>query len=233
MTFVVAGGIVRNRAWCLPQHLDAVANNAGVREMFYCTGDNEDSTVEILSDFAYLPINRDGGGLDAMIHNTGHPGYKRDPGPFRYDAANMAFLRNLWAEEAIKRWSDLTHLWVVDSDVIPEPDCLSKLLALDKPVVAAHVPLMDGVTPIWMEGWGLTSDLPRRTGSERKRIKPQTCTLVGGCYLIRRDAWDKGLRWSPTEISEDGGFARSARDLGIEMWAHPGARTQHLMRDPA
>lgn len=223
MTFVVAGGICRNRSWCLPQHLNAVMNNLDLGDdLLYLTGDNADNTREVLiANF-----------VEYLVNDTGHPGYKRDPGPHRYDAANMAFLRNLWAEEAIKRWPDLTHLWVVDSDVIPEPDCLSKLLALDKPVVAAHVPLMDGVTPIWMEGWSLTSDLPRRTGSERKRIKPQTCTLVGGCYLIRRDAWDKGLRWSPTEISEDGGFARSARDLGIEMWAHPGARTQHLMKEP-
>lgn len=233
MNFVVAGGIVRSRAWCLPKHLKAVASNAYVREMLYCTGDNNDNTVEILSDFDYLPINRDGGRLSVLLHHTGHPGYKRDPGPFRYDSANMALLRNLWAEEAIKRWPDLTHLWVVDSDVIPALDCLSKLLSLDKPVVAAHVPLMDGVTPIWMEGWDTNADLPRRTGWERQQVAPRPCTLVGGCYLIRRDAWDKGIRWSPTEISEDGGFARRARVLGIEMWAHPGALTQHLMKEPA
>lgn len=236
--FVVAGGIVRNRAWCLPQHLDAVISNLDLGDdVLYLTGDNVDGTESVLSEYM----------VEYLVHDTGHPGYKRDPGPHRYDAANMAFLRNLWAEEAIKRWPHLTHLWVVDSDVIPEPDCLIKLLALDKSVVAAHVPLMDGVTPIWMEDWNPRfietrdasgvlrpgSDLPRRSGVERYRLAPQPCALVGGCYLIRRDAWDKGLRWSPTEISEDGGFARSARDLGIEMWAHPGARTQHLMKEPS
>lgn len=224
MTFVVAGGPVRNRAWCLPKHLDAVSSclSSG-DEQYYCTGDNQDVTLGILTSR----------GIPFLLRDTGHPGYKRDPGPFRYDAANMALLRNLWAEEAIKRWPDLTHLWVVDSDVIPALDCLSKLLSLDKPVVAAHVPLMDGVTPIWMEGWNIHTDLPRRNGWEREQVVPRPCTLVGGCYLIRRDAWDKGLRWSPTEISEDGGFARSARVLGIEMWAHPGARTQHLTKEPA
>lgn len=224
MTFVVAGGIVRNRAWCLPQHLDAVISNLNLGDdLLYLTGDNEDSTTAVLSDHC----------VEFFVRDTGHPGHKRDPGPFRYDAANMALLRNLWAEGAIKRWPYLTHLWVVDSDVIPAPDCLSKLLSLDKPVVAAHVPLMDGVTPIWMEGWDTNADLPRRTGWERQQVAPRPCTLVGGCYLIRRDAWDKGIRWSPTEISEDGGFARRARGLGIEMWAHPGARTQHLMKEPA
>lgn len=224
MAFVVAGTIVRNRDWCLPQHLDAVISNLNLGDdLLYLTGDNEDSTTAVLSGYW----------VEFFVHDTGHPGYKRDPGPFRYDAANMALLRNLWAEEAIKRWPDLTHLWVVDSDVITELDCLSKLLSLDKPVVAAHVPLMDGVTPIWMEGWNIHADLPRRTGREREQFSPRPCTLVGGCYLIRRDAWDAGLRWSPTEISEDGGFARSARELGIEMWAHPGARTQHLMKEPA
>lgn len=221
MTFVVAGGIVRNRAWCLPQHLDAVEANSPDK-LAYVTGDNTDDTAAILARRAWS-LNRD----------TGFPGHKRDPGPLRYDATNMANLRNLWASQAVMGNAELTHLWVVDSDVIPEPDCLSKLLALDKPVVAAHVPLMDGVTPIWMKAWDIDTDLPRRNGAERYAVNPQYCTLVGGCYLIRRDAWDEGLRWSPTEISEDGGFARSARDLGIEMWAHPGARTQHLMKEPA
>lgn len=228
--FVVAGTIVRNRGWILPRHLGAV-DGCGPDEMFYLTGDNEDDT-----EGALLAARRCHGlaprsTLSVLSYDSGFPGWRRDGTP-RYSSHNMAFLRNAWARTALALYPQATHLWVVDSDVIPELDCLIKLLNLDKPVVAAHVPLMDGVTPIWMEGWRRSNDLPMRSGSEKERTDPQRCTLVGGCYLIRRDAWDAGLRWSPTDISEDGGFACSARDLGIEMWAHPGARTQHLMKEP-
>jgi GT2 family glycosyltransferase len=32
-------------------------------------------------------------------------------------------------EEALRRFPDLTHVWILDDDVIPESDCLEKLLA--------------------------------------------------------------------------------------------------------
>lgn len=218
--FIVAGGIVRNRAWILPRHLDAVRRNAP-RELFYVTGDNTDLTAEILVD----------AGAWVHLRPTGFPGYRRDGEP-RYSSENMVPLRNIWLEQALDIWPKLTHLWVVDSDVLPAPDCLEKLLAEDLPVVAAFVPLQDGKTPIAMAGWNHIADRADRRGDEAAFRLPFLCTLIGGCYLIRRDAIDAGLRWAPHPQGEDGGFGDKARELGIPLWCEPRAITEHVMKEP-
>lgn len=209
---MIAGGIVRNRAWCLDRHLDAVfANRPGAA--FYVTGDNIDDTVAILRRRTSV-----------LEHSTGFPGYERS-GEHRYHSSNMGPLRNLWASEAVLRWPSLTHLWVVDSDVIPRPDALSRLLAINKDVVGAWVP---GCTPC--AGWDMDTHQAARTGKEHLEDGPFPATMLGGCYLISRSAWDRGLRWGEHPQGEDGFLGDSARALGISLWADPGARCDHLMR---
>lgn len=230
---VVAGGIVRNRAWILPRHLEAVSANKP-SALYYLTGDNIDDTTGVLRDFAYDAWER--GDSERRIRfdilKTGFPGYERDGNPHRYHSSNMAPLRNRWLESAIAIFPDLTHLWVVDSDVLPAPDCLEKLLAVDQPVVAAFVPLQDGKMPIAMRGWDGMTGRADRVGDEAAFRLPFLCTMVGGCYLIRRDAIDAGLRWAPHDQGEDGGFGDRARELGIELWCEPNARTEHVMEKP-
>jgi hypothetical protein len=209
--FVVAGGIVRNRAWVLPRHLSAVRANVPAL-MFYLTGDNTDDTVEIL--------DADGEDMNVsgfhLVHNVGNLNFTRDgsEGEGRYSSAIMADLRNRWAAEALKRWPQLTHLFVVDSDVLPEPDVLERLLAVDQPIVGAWVP---GCPP-----------QPELDGAEYI-LKLFIATCLGGCYLIRRDALDAGIEWRQHAQSEDGGLAESARGLGFMLWADPDAKCTHIM----
>jgi len=248
--FVVAGGIVRNRAWILRRHLLHVSTQGVIEgeewcrpaQMFYLTGDNEDDTEDILSF-------RHSGLWDVPVsyarHDTGWDGFERvgRDGRPPYSTENMAKLRNEWLRGCLARWPELTHVWVVDSDVLPDSDVLAALLRLDKPVVAARVPIADGVTPIYMEGLELVAThfgkgaevwAPRRTGNEKLRFLPFEATCIGGCYLIRRDAIDAGVRWYVNGImrAEDGGFADSCRELRIEMWAEPLAACQHVMERP-
>ena len=243
--FVVAGGIVRNRAWILPDHLHAVAFNKPA-QMFYLTGDNTDETAEILR-FGMLFNGESQGSrsvltdgveketwmgtpIASVLHDTGFPGYTRDgsDGP-RYDSRHMAAERNLWADEALKRWPQATHLWVVDSDVLPSPGVLERLLALETLVAGAFVPIADGMTPIHMMGWRVR---PRRTGEEKLLTKPHVVSLVGGCYLIRREVAEWPLTrplWGPDAQGEDGYFARKMRQNGIVMMVDPLARCRHEM----
>jgi len=237
--FVVAGGIVRNRAWILPRHLLAVAANRP-NAFVYLTGDNTDSTETVLYNFDfYQGEDWRRHNVSVVKHDTGEPGYTRDgsDGP-RYRSAHMAAERNLWASEALKRWPQATHLWVVDSDVLPEPDVLEKLLELEAPVAAAMVPLQDGKTPIAMIGWDSTARQARRTGEEAFLGKPHVATMVGGCYLIRASMcratgavdWPCGDLWGDHPQGEDGFFAEVFRDRGLPMLHHPGARCRHLMQ---
>lgn len=242
--FVVAGGIVRNRAWILPRHLSTVALN-NPAQMFYVTGDNKDETVAVLNSGTITfptyekrhlgptvePDTWFGVPLSYLVHDTSEPGYTRDgsDGP-RYRSAHMAAERNLWASEALKRWPQASHLWVVDSDVLPEPDVLEKLLVLKAPVAAAFVPIGDGVTPIAMGGWDFGLMRPRRDGTERAKQDPWAATLVGGAYLVQKHVFLRGhdYPWSEHPQGEDGGFAAYCRREGFEMLHHPGARCRHI-----
>lgn len=248
MTFVVAGGIVRNRAWILPRHLSAVAR-CRPDAMFYVTGDNEDETNTVLADFAVRTFNELGpraprqAPFNYLVHDTGEPGWTRDgkEAP-RYRSAHMAAERNLWAREALERWPQATHLWVVDSDVLPAPDVLERLLALKAPVAAAYVPV--GTIPIHMMGWDSEHDRPKRTGEEKLLTKPHIVSMVGGCYLIDArllghypppEHSDPPLPyWKEHPQGEDGGFAESVLRMGANMLVDPLAGCEHIMeRDDA
>lgn len=216
--FVVAGGIVRNRAWCLIEHLRAVDKCLGREtswfEKFYLTGCNNDDTAAVLAEFDTVTF-------------LNKPEYRRHAERPYYSSEHMGALRNEWANIALFLWPKLTHLWVVDSDVIPSDDCLARLLEVDKPVVGAWVP---GCTPA--EGLDEAAGQARRTGLEHRHNGPFPATMLGGCYLIRRDALDAGALWGFHEQGEDGAFGDSCRALGIEMWAQPLARCEHRMKKP-
>lgn len=225
-TFVVAGGIVRNRAWILPRHLEAVASNYP-DEMFYVFGDCTDDTQ--------AELNKPG--VTSLCHDTGEPGYTRDgsDGP-RYSSKHMAAERNLWAAEALKRWPQLTHLWVVDSDVLPNPDVLEKLLDLKAIVAAAFVPIADGITPIHMMGWDHNDNQARRTGEEKLLTRPQVVTLVGGCYLIDQILFISCSQlWGEHPQGEDGYFSCFIRFMNninsrYKMLVDPSAKCIHIMK---
>lgn len=221
---VVAGGIVRNRAWVLPRSLEAISAQfcAANIKTFYLTGDNYDATEEFCRELAD----------EHMVVHTGHPGYERTGFDTRpsYSTRNMAELRNAWADEALRRWPTARYLWVVDSDVIPFSDCLMMLMELAQPVVGAIVPVNETGLCTVIEHLD-PGDRFRRSGKEREMRRPFRCASVGACYLIRAELFPK-LRWSvvPGMRSEDGGFALCARDLKIDLWAEPLARCRHLMK---
>lgn len=244
--FVVAGSIVRNRAWVLERHLESLfLQQRPPDAFFYVYGDCTDNTEQVLRT-ALNPHYPHVVSPSLLRHDTGEPGYTRDAsdGP-RYRSEHMAAERNLWAEEALKRWPSLTHLFVVDSDVLPEPDVLEKLLALKAPVAAAFVPLQDGRTPIAMMGWDGAHNRPARTGEEALLTKPHVATLVGGAYLIQRWVLDEAYRqpgfndhekdrlwlplWGEHAQGEDGHFAKACQIHYATMLHHPGARCRHLM----
>jgi GT2 family glycosyltransferase len=144
-------------------------------------------------------------------------------------------------EYALEVLPELTHLWLCDSDVIPDDDVLAKLLDADLPVVAAVVrnSPAEGVYNFWC-GWrppyaagglgGLKH--PYRDGSESSKLllsEPFVCSLVGACCLIRRDVIDSGVRYGFHEQGEDLFWSLEAQRNGFLLATHPEARTTHFM----
>lgn len=227
--FVVAGTPCRDRGWILQRYLDALRANKP-DAIFILTDNNSDDTLEILSRNA-----------DVRWENLWcdpQPGCTRDgsDGMPRYSSKFMAEIRNRWAAMVLEFFPEATHLFVCDSDVLPEPDVLEKLLALKAPVAAAFVPIADGVTPIHMDNFvyrvesdGSWSLRGKRTGVEATYTEPHQIWLCGGCYLIERRALDTGLRWGEHPQGEDGFIATECWRLKLMMMVDPGARCAHLM----
>jgi len=211
---IVTGGIVRNRAWILDRHLEAVrAQTTGPGRLYYLTGDNIDETEDLLAERS----------VDYSVLDTGFPGYERTGEP-RYHSSNMGPLRNEWAKTAIRRY-DPSYLWVVDSDVLPSPDSLQYLLSAKKPIVGAWVP---GCTP--MMGWD-DSGAAVRTGRESLHSGVFEATMLGGCYLLRRDFLEAAMPniWGEHPQGEDGYLADRARELGFDIVCQPAAVCEHVM----
>jgi len=220
MRRVVAGGIVRNRAWILGESICALRNQSVPPDhIAYLTGDNKDATEDVLKMF----------GVEYWVENTGYPGFERGKNewnPMRYSIRNLAMLRNDWCK-AFEGYT--THLLTVDSDIILNPDVLERLLALDCPLAGAFIP---GCIP--MDQWDEEANFPRRSPECSKRADPFNATSLFGCYLIRKDFLDK-VNWNPfvnDPQGEDVGLARLALEHSIKMMADPLATGKHIMHRP-
>lgn len=214
MAFVVAGCPVRDRAWIIERQIDALVEN-GVDRLFYLANDCEDDTEALIRRSE-----------KARVESIVTRGVKwiRDQDP---DATrNLADLRNHWAERAMALWPEATHFWSIDSDTIPAPDVLKRLLAADKPVISA--PVRTGRDRWNILGWDFKRQKVTRPKLPEYAIGPIPVSLPAGCYLIRRDVLEAGVRWKHLSLGgEDGGFAQACKARGIQQWLEPQARTEH------
>jgi hypothetical protein len=181
--------------------------------MLYLTGSNCDDTLSILGSDERVSV----------VSSSEEVVFSERP---NYSSAHMGALRNRWASVARTFWPKFTHLWVVDSDVVPGADCLDRLLRLKAVIAGAWV---HGCTP--NEGWDEVTGQAHRTGKESLRTSPFVATMLGGCYLISRRALWRGVKWGEHPQGEDGQIARTARKAGIKMWADPHAACDHIMKE--
>ena len=215
MSYVVAGGIVRNRDWIIGRSIRSIQSQTVPPDIInYVTGDNEDKTQDVLF----------GLGIKHYTIDTGYPGYERAPknGRPRYSMSSLSYLRNEWC--GINR-DKATHLFVVDSDILPAPDVLFKLLNLGAPISAPWVP---GCTP----KMGMSGDYPVRNGNEWNIHEPFEATWVGGCYLLRKDFLDfcKWEPYGPDPRGEDVAMVAKARRGEFRIMVDPSARCEHIMK---
>lgn len=241
--FVVAGCPVRNRGWIVEDHADALTDQSTLpppNRIFYLVNDCEedDLTEDTLGQLVYE--GRDW--ISFEVFNTGHPGWHRGsredgwktgPHPTYHEdnCANNARVRNRWIERALKLWPQATHLWSVDSDVLPKKDCLERLLAADKDIVAAVVRNGERAYNFMLDWIDFE---PARTGHEADAVAgdaPFPVSLLGACVLIRREVLVREplVRFAAHPRGEDFPFCEAARLAGYQLWVEPRARTEHWM----
>lgn len=236
---IVAGGPIRNRAWCVRDHvlaLDAAAREADV-DMIYCyvLGDSTDDT-----NTALLSAIKKTGRCFTIIDRSDPPdaGHSRTGTP-RYSLHNLAQARQQWVSVSL---CDVpSHLWSVDSDIIVHPSSLVHLLDSYAHMAGARVNLSQHNPNIYncMTRWAHDAQ-PYRNGDEHKCanfIYPIQCAWTGACVLYRAEVFDDlGCEYYNSTIAnthplrmEELEIVRKLRDNGIKPVWVPAARTTHLM----
>jgi hypothetical protein len=141
--------------------------------------------------------------------------------------------RNQLVRRAFETNPEVTHLFWLDSDVLPPPDALERLLAHDKQVVGGvyhlkeppHPPLVYDLDPY------RPLELPPEEGGLRR---------VGGvglgCALVRAEVYQRisqhfrDIRWYELSYGtgEDVHFFERCRQVGVEVWVDPTVRCGHV-----
>jgi len=150
----------------------------------------------------------------------------------------LDFVRNSFIRIFLKS-NDLTHLFLLDSDLEPPLDCIERLLAL-------NAPLAGGCYPVFMlQGlrWALlnadSDRLYRLLEWLPSQDEPFEVDAGGaGCLLIRRDVFDKvkwpWFKWVEFEDgrqeSEDVFFFRKCNEAGYRVIIDPQIICNHFKK---
>jgi hypothetical protein len=140
--------------------------------------------------------------------------------------------RNYLAKQMLSHPMRATHLFFLDSDILPPPETLIKLLERNCPIVSGlyHRRLPPHEPMAFTQG---------RKGLEPIRLKGPTLREVefvgGGCLLIKREVFEKiphpwfENRWSKEGYwSEDFDFCRKAREAGFKIIVDRSVKAQHI-----
>jgi GT2 family glycosyltransferase len=135
-----------------------------------------------------------------------------------------------------------THILFIDSDVLPRPKTLERLMSHDKDIIS-------GVVPICQQG-GFKWNASREKGWNPIKVDPNAKnwglpdnpfkaeTIGFGVVLVKMDVFEKiewpywrsqykpGLR----TLGEDVYFCEKAKKAGFDIWVDPMVKCNHVTR---
>ena len=152
------------------------------------------------------------------------------------------FSRNSLLEHHFHKDPNWTHIFFIDSDVVPPQDALKKLLLLDADIATGVYPLLLAKGLFWSisdesDDWILMTDI---APPQKEPTEIQSCG--GGCLLIRREVLvDIKWPWFKTEYQEiflnegkgikqgeDVFFCKKAIEKGYKIIAEPTVVCKHF-----
>ncbi len=224
---IMIGCPIRNRAWILPDYLQAILNfdyPAELIELCFIVNDCQDSTPAILSDFAAAHENPVYLYYDNQDHSGKHQrGY--------YNFRRLAHLRNQLITAFLR--TDCEYLFSLDSDIIMPPESIMTLLGAQRDIISALV---------WNGGDIGSHDtyniLKQAENGDYLHIREFPVNGVfevdctGAAYLLRRRVLSEFMiRYDADYGAEDIGFCKSAQRAGIKLYCHSGVRGRHFMEE--
>jgi hypothetical protein len=226
---IVIGCPIRNRAWALPKYLKALLDLDYSNKVFlYLENDSNDSTLPILQEFATNEWL-----AQVFSESFAGPGHSR--GEYNQDGyAHLAALRNRFLDFFLE--TDGNYLLSIDSDVIPPPETVKRLLGLMDGKTIAGAALcnvagqkLDGHTPgnfmIEQDGQIVHPDPYPLSGV-------MDVAVIGACYMIPRQAIMDGVRYSANPQGEDIPWCLSAKEKGYSVKVVLDLVCDHRMIEP-
>ena len=135
------------------------------------------------------------------------------------------------AEEVLKQGYD--WLFFLDSDMVPPPDIITRLLAHNKPIVSAmafkrdvpHTPCF--YKDIQFDGEKAELDIPKTWSGGLEEV----AGVGSACILIRREVFEKTPRpwYFPLPVlAEDLAFCKRAKEAGFPIYVDTGITCGHI-----
>jgi GT2 family glycosyltransferase len=210
---IAIGGVVRNRAWILPDYLHALEQiDYPNKSYLFLENDSTDETYSILTSWAE--------GKDCRVENliTETEGWARgDYSVNQYE--NLANVRNKFVEMFLK--TDAQFILSVDSDIIVQPNIIQRLIQVsdENTIVGAAISNIPGVP---LNGSSPGNFMVKKEGMI---IHPPVYNLsgmmdvdvIGAVYLIPRKVLEDGVSYGPHPQGEDIPFCERAKDKGYRL----------------
>ncbi|MCF8566900.1 hypothetical protein LLE49_19460 [Alicyclobacillus tolerans] len=225
---MVIGAIVRNRAWILPEYLDAL-DRMEVPEnptFLFIENDSVDDTGFLLSQWCRESKRRHHSGL---IHT--YRGVEQWD-HHQYVYSNLAFLRNRLLEWFLT--TDADFFMSVDSDIIVQPDTFERLYQTHLKTGGIVGAAICNVAGQHLDGHTAGNFLVYENGALRHPVSyPMSgdleVGLTGAVYLMPRWVIAQGARYGDHLQGEDVPFCVSAQELGCAIHMNMDARCEHRM----
>jgi len=151
------------------------------------------------------------------------------------------FSRNSLIEHHFHNDPCWTHIYFIDSDIVPPPDALVKLLEMRADVAVGICPILSNGKPVWNVR-DPDEDRWIRMNEQLPDDVFETKSCGAGCLLVRREVLvDIKWPWFKTEYQqiyenkgqgiktgEDVYFARKVQECGYKLYANPNVRCKHF-----
>jgi glycosyltransferase involved in cell wall biosynthesis len=236
---VLIASPVHNRAWVLPEFLECIKSldttDLEVDYYFFCN-DCTDNSADILRQW-------NNGNVHVAHISIDLPVYQRNMSHITDMYTRLKIVRDTIRKHAVDNGFD--YLFCVDSDTLVQPDTLKKLLAHDKPFVAAMCSNTPDGSFRYVNAAGLTpptegpyGDPPRWYMWVPQGKGLETVGATGACYLVTRNVMEQcaydyqpfseaNKKLMKDQPGEDMAFALSCRSAGYFQYLDETALVHH------